>query len=267
MRIWLDPQKLQARGLAPQDVIKAIQQQSQQVTAGQVGMPPAPAGQDFQYTVNVEGRLDRSGRVRQHHRQGRQRQWRPDHARQGRRPGRAGRADLLAVIQAERQAGRRHRHLPAADGQRAERGDAGQRQDGRAGEDLPPGPDLWRPVRHHAVRQGVDPRGLQDAARGRRAGADRDPGVPAGLARHAGAGDHRAGDHHRRLRRDGGAGLHRQPLHAVRHHPGDRHRGGRRDRDRGRRRAPYRARPDAARRRRSRRWTSCSGRSSASRWC
>ena len=57
MRIWLDPQTLQARGLAPQDVIQAIQQQSQQVTAGQVGAPPAPAGQDFQYTINVEGRL------------------------------------------------------------------------------------------------------------------------------------------------------------------------------------------------------------------
>ncbi len=38
-------------------MINVIQQQSQQVTAGQVGMPPAPAGQDFQYTVNVEGRL------------------------------------------------------------------------------------------------------------------------------------------------------------------------------------------------------------------
>ncbi len=57
MRIWLDPEKLQARALAPADVIKAIQQQSQQVTSGQVGAPPAPAGQNFQYTVNVEGRL------------------------------------------------------------------------------------------------------------------------------------------------------------------------------------------------------------------
>ncbi len=57
MRIWLDPQTLQARGLAPEDVIRAIQQQSQQVTAGQVGAPPAPAGQVFQYTVNIEGRL------------------------------------------------------------------------------------------------------------------------------------------------------------------------------------------------------------------
>jgi HAE1 family hydrophobic/amphiphilic exporter-1 len=57
MRVWLDPQTLQARGLKAQDVINAIQQQSQQVTAGQVGTPPAPAGQAFQYTVNVEGRL------------------------------------------------------------------------------------------------------------------------------------------------------------------------------------------------------------------
>src|SRR6202521_3974182 len=58
MRVWLDPNKLQARGLMPQDVIQAIQQQSQQVTAGQVGMPPTPAGQAFQYTLNVNGRLD-----------------------------------------------------------------------------------------------------------------------------------------------------------------------------------------------------------------
>jgi HAE1 family hydrophobic/amphiphilic exporter-1 len=57
MRIWLDPAKLQARSLMPQDVIQAVQQQSQQVTAGQVGMPPAPSGQAFQYTLNVNGRF------------------------------------------------------------------------------------------------------------------------------------------------------------------------------------------------------------------
>jgi len=57
MRVWLDPETLQARGLTPSDVIRAIQQQSQQVTAGQVGAPPAPPGQVFQFTINVEGRL------------------------------------------------------------------------------------------------------------------------------------------------------------------------------------------------------------------
>ncbi len=58
MRVWLDPNKLQVRGLMPQDVVQAIQQQSQQVTAGQVGMPPTPPGQAFQVTLNVNGRLE-----------------------------------------------------------------------------------------------------------------------------------------------------------------------------------------------------------------
>jgi HAE1 family hydrophobic/amphiphilic exporter-1 len=57
MRIWLDPEKLKARDLDAQDVVQALQQQSQQVTAGQVGAPPAPAGVDFQYTIDVAGRL------------------------------------------------------------------------------------------------------------------------------------------------------------------------------------------------------------------
>jgi hydrophobic/amphiphilic exporter-1 (mainly G- bacteria), HAE1 family len=58
MRIWMNPDLLQARGLTPADVINAIQLQSQQVTAGQVGAPPAPNGQDFQYTLDLKGRLD-----------------------------------------------------------------------------------------------------------------------------------------------------------------------------------------------------------------
>ena len=57
MRVWLDPDALRNRGLTPADVIGAIQQQSQQVTGGQIGTPPAPEDQAFQYTVNVEGRL------------------------------------------------------------------------------------------------------------------------------------------------------------------------------------------------------------------
>jgi HAE1 family hydrophobic/amphiphilic exporter-1 len=58
MRVWLEPNKMQVRGLTAQDVIQALQQQSSQVTAGQIGMPPTPADQSFQYTLNVQGRLD-----------------------------------------------------------------------------------------------------------------------------------------------------------------------------------------------------------------
>jgi hydrophobic/amphiphilic exporter-1 (mainly G- bacteria), HAE1 family len=61
MRVWLDPNKMQARGLVPADIVQALQQQSEQVTAGQIGMPPVPAGQDFQYTVNVAGKLSDAG--------------------------------------------------------------------------------------------------------------------------------------------------------------------------------------------------------------
>jgi len=57
MRIWMDPDKLQSFGLTPNDVVNAIQQQSQEVTAGMTGMPPAPDGLNFQYTVNVDGRF------------------------------------------------------------------------------------------------------------------------------------------------------------------------------------------------------------------
>ncbi len=58
MRIWMDPEKLHTFALTPQDVITAIKQQSQVVAPGQTGMPPAPQDQDFQYTINIQSRLD-----------------------------------------------------------------------------------------------------------------------------------------------------------------------------------------------------------------
>lgn len=58
MRVWMNPDLLQARSLTPQDVITAIEQQSREVTGGQAGAPPAPKGQDFQYMLNLRGRLD-----------------------------------------------------------------------------------------------------------------------------------------------------------------------------------------------------------------
>ncbi|WP_026605944.1 efflux RND transporter permease subunit [Methylocapsa acidiphila] len=62
MRIWMDPEKLYSFGLQPKEVIDAIRQQSQEVAAGQIGMPPAPKDQDFQYTVDIQSRMaDPSG--------------------------------------------------------------------------------------------------------------------------------------------------------------------------------------------------------------
>ncbi|MBV8407436.1 MAG: efflux RND transporter permease subunit [Alphaproteobacteria bacterium] len=57
MRVWLDPEKLYTYGLTPSEVSDVIKQQSQPVTAGQVGLPPAPQGQNFQFTIDVQGRL------------------------------------------------------------------------------------------------------------------------------------------------------------------------------------------------------------------
>ena len=57
MRIWLHTELMRQRSLTPAEVLRAIQKQNAKVTAGQVGMPPTPAGQDFQLTVNVESAL------------------------------------------------------------------------------------------------------------------------------------------------------------------------------------------------------------------
>jgi HAE1 family hydrophobic/amphiphilic exporter-1 len=57
MRVWLDPNKLQDYHLTTVDVMEAIRGQNVQVVAGQLGGPPAPNNQVFQFTVNALGRL------------------------------------------------------------------------------------------------------------------------------------------------------------------------------------------------------------------
>src|SRR5271167_1015532 len=57
MRVWLDPDKLQSRNLTVNDVIRVLREQNVQVAAGQIGQPPVPKGQDFQYTLSALGRL------------------------------------------------------------------------------------------------------------------------------------------------------------------------------------------------------------------
>jgi HAE1 family hydrophobic/amphiphilic exporter-1 len=57
MRIWLDPNQLKSRRLTTNEVLAAIREQNVQVAAGQIGQPPVPQGQSFQYAINVLGRL------------------------------------------------------------------------------------------------------------------------------------------------------------------------------------------------------------------
>ncbi|MFW5735033.1 MAG: efflux RND transporter permease subunit, partial [Oceanidesulfovibrio sp.] len=57
MRIWLDPGKMAELGLTVNDVASAIAEQNVQAPAGQIGLPPVPPGQEFQYAVQVKGRL------------------------------------------------------------------------------------------------------------------------------------------------------------------------------------------------------------------
>lgn len=57
MRVWLNPEKLQSRNLTSGDVVNALKEQNVQVAAGQIGQPPVPRGQAFQYTMTTLGRL------------------------------------------------------------------------------------------------------------------------------------------------------------------------------------------------------------------
>src|SRR3954467_599029 len=57
MRVWLDPGKIAAPGLAATDVGSAIRGQNGQVAAGVVGGAPMPVPVDYQLSINARGRL------------------------------------------------------------------------------------------------------------------------------------------------------------------------------------------------------------------
>ncbi|GGZ70067.1 multidrug efflux RND transporter permease subunit [Lysobacter xinjiangensis] len=56
MRVWLDPDKLAARGLTAGDAVRAMREQNVQVSAGQLGAEPMP-NSDFLTLINAQGRL------------------------------------------------------------------------------------------------------------------------------------------------------------------------------------------------------------------
>ncbi|WP_273794545.1 efflux RND transporter permease subunit [Brucella intermedia] len=57
MRVWLNPQRMDALGITVDEVSAAIQRQNIQATLGQAGAPPMRVGTELQYTLVAEGRL------------------------------------------------------------------------------------------------------------------------------------------------------------------------------------------------------------------
>ena len=59
MRIWMNPDKLASYSLMPQDVINALNAQNVQVAAGSAGSPPQENSQTNEFTILVNGRLNK----------------------------------------------------------------------------------------------------------------------------------------------------------------------------------------------------------------
>ncbi len=59
MRVWLNPDKMAAYLLTPQDVINALNEQNVQVAAGSVGVPPQQQSQTYELSILVNGRLSK----------------------------------------------------------------------------------------------------------------------------------------------------------------------------------------------------------------
>src|SRR6201994_2387591 len=59
MRVWMNPQKMAAYSLTPQDVINALNAQNVQVAAGSAGVPPQNKAQTFEIGILVNGRLSK----------------------------------------------------------------------------------------------------------------------------------------------------------------------------------------------------------------
>ncbi|CAG23498.1 efflux RND transporter permease subunit [Photobacterium profundum] len=57
IRVWLNPDEIASRNLSTQDVLNAIRQQNTQVSAGSLGAQPASSDNEFEYLLNVKGRL------------------------------------------------------------------------------------------------------------------------------------------------------------------------------------------------------------------
>ena len=211
MRVWLDPNKLQARSLTPQDVVNALQAAEPQVAAGQIGMPPAPTGR-------LSSSRSTSRPARRSRTSSRTSSSRPSERRRslacatspasssGRRPtARSSRST------ASRQPASRIYQLPEANALDVA-DEVERRRWPRSQAAFPQGLDYAIPFDTTTFVSASITEVYKTLFEAGDPGADRHPGVPAGLAGHAGAGDDGAGHDHRRLCRHGRARFHRQPL-------------------------------------------------------
>ncbi|MEK7411915.1 MAG: efflux RND transporter permease subunit, partial [Planctomycetota bacterium] len=57
MRVWLDPEKMAARGLSPAAVTQAIREQNIQIAPGTLAQPPVDGSTSFELTISTQGRL------------------------------------------------------------------------------------------------------------------------------------------------------------------------------------------------------------------
>lgn len=57
MRIWLNPDKIKALELTPDNIIEAIKSQNKQASVGKIGGNPTNKDQQFEYVLSAEGRL------------------------------------------------------------------------------------------------------------------------------------------------------------------------------------------------------------------
>ena len=57
MRVWMNPQKMAAYSIEPQDIITALTAQNVQVAAGTAGVPPQAPTQTYELGILVNGRL------------------------------------------------------------------------------------------------------------------------------------------------------------------------------------------------------------------
>ena len=238
MRVWLDPDRVAARGLSPGEVVEALRRANAQVAAGAIGQAPraAEAGA-FEISVQALGRLvspeQFDEQVVATGANGAPVRLR-DVARTE-----IGAADYTVNALLNNQVATAIVIFQRPGSNALETAAAVRRTMEDAAGELPLRHRLERGLRpdplHRAEHGGGAPHLRRGGAAG---GAGGDP-VPAELARGGDPAARHPGLHRRHLRRAAGARLHAEHADHVRLHPGHRHRGGRRHRGGGERRAAH----------------------------